>query len=175
MPEPEGAMDSAMHGPGVPGPQVQPTRTRTRNTHPDPGATSCGPSDRSPVRSALDVAKERWGAQVGPVTAQPGQEPQAGYDAVPPAKRSALDTWRIWSEPSPSMSAIWADLLDGSDRLSDSGWAWLVPYWAFGLLAFPTACLARLLLDSSARPGRYAALLLAVSLLIAGLDIAGII
>lgn len=173
MPEPEGAMDSAMHGPAAPGSQVRLSRTRTRNTQPDPGASGCGEAGSSPVRSALDVAKERWGTQVGPVTVQPGQAPRPGPE--PPASLNALATWRIWSEPSPSMSAIWDDLLDGADKMADHGWAWMIPYWAFGVLAFPTACLARLLLDSSARPGRFAALILAAALFIAGLYVAGVI
>lgn len=169
----EGAMHSAMRDPDDPEPQVQPSRTRTRNTPPDLRATGPGSAGHSPVRSALEIAKERWGTPVGPVTVQP-KDGLPAADAPAPV-RDALAAWRIWSEPSPSMSAIWDDLLDGADKLADYGWAWLVPYWAFGVLAFPTACLARLLLDLSARPGRFAALLLAAALFTAGLSVAGVI
>jgi hypothetical protein len=121
----------------------------------------------------MEIAKERWGTPVGPVTVSP--EDNRDAPAGPAPVRDALAAWRIWSEPSPSMSAIWDDLLDGAGKQADHGWAWLIPYWAFGLVAFPTACAARLLLDLSARPGRYAALLLAIALFLAGLSVAGVI
>jgi hypothetical protein len=73
------------------------------------------------------------------------------------------------------MSAVWADLLDGARMQAAYGLGWLIPYWLFGVPAFAAACVARLLLDSSARPGRFAALLLAVVLFIAGLNVAGVI
>lgn len=171
MPKLEGAMDSAVHGSDAPGPQVQPSRTRTRNTQAVSRATSCQQERRNPVISALEVAQERWGTPVGSVTVHTGQD----TETAPEARRSPLAMWRIWSEASPAMADIWEDLQDGSDKMADHGWAWLVPYWAFGVPAFLTACLARLLLDSSARPGRFAALFLAVLLFIAGLDVAGII
>jgi hypothetical protein len=154
---------------------VRPTRTRARNTAPDASATGSRQDDpgSNPVRSALDIARERWGTPIGPVTVEPDGTWHVADTPAP--VRNALDAWRIWSEPAPPMAAIWADLLDGAQKQGAYGWGWLIPYWAFGVVAFPTACLARLLLDSSARPGRYAALLLAVALFIAGLDVAGVI
>jgi hypothetical protein len=73
------------------------------------------------------------------------------------------------------MSAIWADMLDGARQQSGYGPGWLVPYWLFGVPGFAAACAARLLLDSSARPGRFAALLLVVLLFTVGLYVAGIV
>lgn len=160
-----------MRDPDAPGPQVRLSRTRARNT-PSPG-DAMGRQGGSTVRSALEIASERWGTPVGPVTVRP-DGPRRDPD-TPAVVRDALAAWRIWSEPSPSMSAIWADLLDGAGKQGTHGCAWLIPYWAFAIPAFPAACVARLLLDSCARPGRFAALLLAVSLFIAGLDMAGVI
>lgn len=180
MPGTEGAPDSAMHDPGAAGPQVRQSPTRARNAPPLGRANGSGASPRraSTVRSALEIARERWGTPVGPVTALDGTalggQPRQPGDS-PAAARDALASWRIWSEPSPSMSAIWADMKDGAGRQGAYGAGWLVPYWLFGLLAFPVACAARLLLDSSARPGRFAALLVAVLLFIAGLLVAGVI
>jgi hypothetical protein len=82
---------------------------------------------------------------------------------------------RIWTEPSPPMSAVLADLREGSRMQAAYGWPWLIPYWLFGIPAFAVACAARLLLDSSARPGRFAALLAVLLILAAGLYLAGVI
>jgi hypothetical protein len=145
---------------------VRLSRTRARNT-PIPGA-----GDRpagGAVRSAIEIAKERWGTPVGPVTSP------ASRGGGSRERRDPLAAWRIWSEPSPSMSAIWADLLEGARLQAAYGWAALVPYWLFGVPGFAVACAARLLLDSSARPGRFAALLFAVLLFTAGLWVAGVI
>jgi hypothetical protein len=153
---------------------VQPSRTRARNARlfgQAAGFNADGPGVGA-VRSALEIAKERWGTPVGPVTSPP--EP-AGQRVVRPVRRDPLGALRIWSEPSPSMSAIWADLLEGARLQSAYGLGWLVPYWVFGAPGFAAACAARLLLDSSARPGRFAALLLAVLLFTAGLWVAGVI
>jgi hypothetical protein len=150
-------------------------RTRARNA--PSGGQETGSGATRPVsgavRSALEIAKERWGTPVGPVTVQSGYARQPG--AVPAVSRDPLAACRIWAEPSPSMAAIWADLLDGARRQADQGWGWLIPYWLFGVPAFTAACAARVLLDSSARPGRFAALLLAALLFTAGLYVAGVI
>lgn len=175
MPGTEGATDSAMQEARAAGPQVRRSHTRARSA-PHPGRASA--SDASParpgtVRSALEIARERWGTPVGPVTTQPGKDFQPADSTA--AARDVLATWRIWSEPSPSMSAIWADMKDGAGKQAAYGSPWLIPYWLFGLPAFGLACLARVLLDSSARPGRFAGLLLAAGLFIAGLSAAGIL
>lgn len=110
---------------------------------------------------------------MGAVTLQERHPRQPGDGAT--ISRNPLAAWRIWSEPSPSMSGIWADLLDGARLQGDQGWGWLIPYWLFGIPSFAAACVARVLLDSSARPGRFAALLVAVLLFIAGLYVVGAI
>jgi hypothetical protein len=175
VPEPEGATDSAMHGPDAARPQVRLSRTHARNTPPPGRATGSAPGrpGASTIRSALEIAKERWGTPVGAVTVQNRQPRQPG-DGVA-VNRDPLVAWRIWSEPSPPMSGIWADLIDGARLQADHGWGWLIPYWLFGIPSFAAACLARVLLDSSARPGRFAALLVAALLFIVGLYVAGAI
>lgn len=175
MPEPDSATDNAVHDPGAAEPQVQMSRTRARKA--SFRGPAVGPDGNRPgsgaVRSALEVARERWGTPVGPVTVQPWR---GGPDSTcATISRDPLAAWQIWSKPSPPMAAIWADLKEGARQQANHGLAWLVPYWLFGIPGFAAACAARVLLDASARPGRFAALLLSVLLFIAGLSMAGIV
>jgi hypothetical protein len=176
---PEGAaVHSAVHDPDAPGPQVRAAHARARSTYnPDPATDGPATERRAenPVRTALQIATERWGLPIGsPVTtSQPEQDSEAGRQ--PEVHRDPMAALRIWTEPSPPMSAILADLREGARLQAAHGWAWVIPYWLFGLPAFAVACTARLLLDSSARTGRFAALLAALSLVAVGLHLAGVI
>ena len=177
MSGPEGARHSAVHDPGDgQGPHVRPTRARTRNT-PGPAGSTSGPGNPAArgVHAAIETARQRWGMPVGPVTTSPDDGRGAQDEARPQIARDPLAVLRIWTEPSPPMSAIVADLREGSRLQAAHGWAWLLPYWLFAVPAFAVACVARLLLDSSARPGRFAGLLLAALLFTVGLYLAGAI
>jgi hypothetical protein len=161
-------MHSAPGDPDAGEPQVRPTRARARNT-PVPALATENPAPRT-VRSALDVARERWGTPVGSVTTRgdaPGSPGRHGE-----AQRDPMAVLRIWTEPSPPMSAVLEDFRDGARQLAP---AWLVPYLLFGIPAFAVACAARLLLDAAGRPGRFAALLAVLLLFTAGLYVAGVI
>ena len=173
---PEGAMHSAIHDPDAEGPQVRVSRTRARSTPRDAPAT--GSPRPGAVRSAIEIARERWGTPIGSVTTSRGRDRAADDDAGDvrsEVRRDPMAVLRIWTEPSPPMSAILTDLRTGSRMQAEYGWAWLIPYWLFGIPAFAVACAARLLLDSSARPGRFAALLVALLLFAAGLYLADVI
>jgi hypothetical protein len=68
-----------------------------------------------------------------------------------------------------------ADLVDGARIQGCYGRPWLIPYWLFAVPGFATVCAARVLLDSSARPGRSASSLIVVPLFAVGLYVAGVI
>ena len=182
MTSPNGAPDNAVHGrppAGEPPVRLSPTRAHTRA----PGGTGLVrgglPTVTGSVRSAVELARQRWGTPVGPVPlAEPDGEPEddgpGGQDRLR-RSRALLRCFRIWSEPGPAMAGVWADLVDGSRRVADLGWGWLVPYWLFGLPGFAVCCAARFVLDAAARPGRFAALLVAAGLFLAGLLVAGAI
>jgi hypothetical protein len=163
----DGAPDSAVHGsPGAEEPQVRLSPARAR---------SALPAVTDSVRSAVEVARQRWGTPVGDA-ATPGRDAEdpRGRE-VPRVAGDPLHCFRIWSERPPAMADIWADLVGGGHRVAELGWGWLVPYWGFGLAGFLVACAARFVQDAAARPGRFAALLAGTGLLVAGLVVAGVI
>jgi hypothetical protein len=174
----DGAPDSAVHGgPGAEEPQVRLSPARARS---GPGAgrqpaRSALPAVTGSVRSAVEVARQRWGTPVGDA-ATPGRDAEdpRGRE-VPRVAGDPLRCFRIWSERPPAMADIWADLVGGGHRVAELGWGWLVPYWGFGLAGFLVACAARFVQDAAARPGRFAALLAGTGLLVAGLVVAGVI
>ena len=182
MTSPDGAPDSAVHGcPAGEDPPVRLSPTRARTGPPSGTALGRGalPAVTGSVRSAVELARHRWGTRVGPVSlAEPDGEPEddgpGGQDRLR-RSRALLRCFRIWSEPGPAMAGVWGDLVDGSRRVADLGWGWLVPYWVFGLPGFAVCGAARFVLDAAARPGRFAALLVAAGLFLAGLLVAGAI
>ena len=132
------------------------------------------------MRTAVELARQRWGSPVGPVAFRDApdgldERHHAGGRAGSRPAGDPFRCFRIWSQPPPAMADVWADLIAGSHRVAEQGWGWLIPYWAFGIPGFAVACTARFLQDSAARPGRFAALVLAVVLFLAGLRIAGVI
>lgn len=179
----EGASGNAVHGrPAAGESQVRPSPTRARTSSPgDPGPARSGlPAVTEGVRSAVELARQRWGAPVGPVTSprtpeRPGAPGHLGAGGGPGTEGDPFRCFRIWSQPPPAMAHVWADLIHGSRRAGELGWGWLIPYWVFGIPGFAVACAARFVQDAAARPGRFAALLLAVVLLTAGLRVAGAI
>ncbi len=183
MNQPEGAPDNAVHGrPAGGNPPVRLSPTRARATRPGGPWAGRGslPAVTGGMRSAVELARQRWGTPIGPVTSPSGpadrdqQDHAGGRGGLRPAS-DPFRCFRIWSEPPSAMAHVWADLTAGSRRVGELGWGWLVPYWAFGIPGFAVACVARFVQDVAARPGRFAALLLAVVLFVAGLRIAGVI
>jgi hypothetical protein len=181
--QPEGAPDNAVHGrsaAGQPPVRLSPTRARaTRLSGPGVGRGSL-PAITGGVRSAVELARQRWGTPVGPITGSDvpydlDERQRADWRGDSRLASDPLRCFRIWSERPPAMAHVWADLTVGSRRVGELGWGWLVPYWAFGIPGFVVACVARFVQDAAARPGRFAAVILAVVLILVGLRIAGVI
>jgi hypothetical protein len=178
---PDDAPDNAVHGRAAgedPPVRLSPTRARTGAPGEAGSARDALPAVTGGIRSAVELARQRWGTPVGPV---PLAEPDGQFEDDGPGQdrprrsRAVLRCFRIWAEPGPAMAGVWADLVDGSRRVADLGWGWLVPYWLFGLPGFAVCCAARFVLDVAARPSRFAALLVAAGLFLAGLLVAGAI
>ncbi len=169
-----------MTGPGIvvvpgetpdAGPKVRPWRTRTRDTEPAPESTTGTPQPGARLASARETALKRWRRPIGE---PPPEDPQDGEDTEP-ALPGAFAHLRINRHTSPSMNAVWADFAEGAWEISAEHPLLLIPYLGFGLPGLAVAAAAKFTFDSSIRPGRFAALLFAVVLLIAGLWIAGAI
>lgn len=165
MTEPESARESTVHNQDEDsGAHARPWRAHTRDTVPNPGATVIDITQRSRERIG-----ERWGKPIE----EPPPDPPVDDDTRP-RLRDALVHLRTF-KASPSVRAIWADMVDGGARAYETGG---VPaaaiYWAFGGPGIALVVAAELLKFVAARPGREAAALFIVLLVWLALVVAGL-
>jgi hypothetical protein len=158
------AQHSALHAPGSGnGPYAQVARTRARNTGPAAAATP-EPVTAS-VRSALDVARQRWGS--APARREDDGTVLAGVPAAPPAGHPA--PFSSWGSESRPVREVWATYRADAARAADRNPFLGLGYWLLALPAFTLHALLRLGQDSTTSLPRTLAFAVALTVLIAGL------
>lgn len=172
--------------------QVARTRTRASVHQGRQGAHPPFTTTTESVRSALDVARQRW-ASVTPEATQdtpersddspetPTTEPTIG-DAPTAPQTPAADPgpaapehplpFNSWSGNSLPLRATWATYCDGARRVIESSPVLVIGYWAVGLPLFAIHSLARLSQDSTTSVTRGLVFVVVVVILIVGIAIA---
>lgn len=192
-----------MHNPGgqeEPGAQM--TRARTRDSVPRwaRGVRPQSAATTDSVRSALDIARQRWASAApyapegtpeeaydAPATAgpedlvPPEREPEAEPGPGPGGRRASSPRppsarhpmpYSSWKGSSRPLRDTWRTYCDGAARVIEFSPVAVLPYWLAGVPLYLIHCTARLVQDSTTSVTRGAVFVVVVVILIAGIVIA---
>lgn len=164
MTEPNVQHGSAPHEqPPTGEPNARASRARTQDSVPDKTVSYVDFTQRARAK-----VSERLGKPIS-------EPPPAAADEAGNPWKDGLKALPQWSEPSPSLRAIWHDLIDGGDRaFEESGLPMAAAYYAIGVPGFVIVCLAETVKLSAARPGRAIVSCLVILLFWSALVVGGV-
>lgn len=179
-----------MHNPDAQdGSHAQVARARARTSVPRSGPSPQPDPDSTTdsVRSALDVARQRWSAN--PTEESPATPPQTAGLANSPASATPetdpgaqnpprlapvdhphpFNSWSNWSQP---VREVWRTYCDGARNVKEFSPILVLPYWGVGLPLFVIHSTCRLGQDSTTSVNRGVVFVIVVVILIVGIVIA---
>lgn len=164
----ESAHKSAVHvEDDVPDAYVRASPGPARDTLPDSGRSATDLTERS-----RRLIAERWGK----VIAEPEPQPAADVGDSQIRLADALNQLHLYRDPTPSLKAVWLDLVEGGAQVhEDHGLMLAGLYWAAGLPGYAIVAACKVTETVCGRPGRmYGALVVALvawaALAVAGLN-----